>query len=274
MKHAICIIGYGDKAEIVQKTINVLDDKDIAFFIHWDARYKLPSLKSKYSAISFVKNRIPVKWGGASQIQATLLLLRLVIKNNIYDYVHLISCNDIPLMTRSYFKNYFKADTYIGFNKKFTKKDVMLRIGYYYPNNVDFRKHKNIRRLYRFASSLLRINRLKKYPNISFKKGPQWFSIKTEYLNEILDFNNSIFMHGFCADELFIQMILNRFETQQINSKDDNAQALRYIDWHRGGPYVFTINDVDELKKNLNTNYAFARKVVDPEVIDRIFNLE
>lgn len=28
------------------------------------------------------------------------------------------------------------------------------------------------------------------------------------------------------------------------------------------------------LKKNLNTNYAFARKVVDPEVIDRIFNLE
>ncbi|WP_302179617.1 hypothetical protein [Lactobacillus helveticus] len=31
MKHAICIIGYGDKAEIVQKTINVLDDKDIAF---------------------------------------------------------------------------------------------------------------------------------------------------------------------------------------------------------------------------------------------------
>ncbi len=121
---------------------------------------------------------------------------------------------------------------------------------------------------------MLRINRLKKYPNISFKKGPNWFSIKTEYLNEILDFNNSIFMHSFCADELFIQTILNRFETQQINSKDDNAQALRYIDWHRGGPYVFTINDVDELKKNLNTNYAFARKVVDPEVIDRIFNLE
>ena len=49
MKHAICIIGYGDKAEIVQRTINVLDDKDIVFFIHWDARYKLPSLKSKYS---------------------------------------------------------------------------------------------------------------------------------------------------------------------------------------------------------------------------------
>lgn len=46
MKHAVCVIGYGNQANILQKTINVLDDKDIDCFIHWDARYKIPSLQS------------------------------------------------------------------------------------------------------------------------------------------------------------------------------------------------------------------------------------
>lgn len=73
MKHAVCVIGYGNQANILQKTINVLDDKDIDFFIHWDARYKIPSLQSNLSTIYFVKNRIAVKWGGQSQIAATLL---------------------------------------------------------------------------------------------------------------------------------------------------------------------------------------------------------
>lgn len=38
MKHAIMVIGYGENAGVLQETINVLDDSDIDFYIHWDKR--------------------------------------------------------------------------------------------------------------------------------------------------------------------------------------------------------------------------------------------
>ena len=273
MKHAICVIGYGNNATVLQKTIQILDDKDIDFIVHWDARYNLPALTSKFSKIYFVRRRRSVKWGSSSQIKATLLLLKLVSNLKSYDYVHLISCNDIPLMTKDYFKKFFKAETYIGFSKNFKKKEAMIRVGYYYPANLDFRKNFFLTGLIQRINKILGTNRLKKFPNINIKKGPQWFSIRSKYIYKILNFNNSVFMHGYCVDELFIQTILSQFESSQIKSKDDNKQALRYIDWKRGTPYVFTINDVDELKHKVNTQYAFARKINDPKVPMLIFNI-
>ena len=36
MKQAILVMGHGEQSTILQKTIDILDDKDIDFFIHWD----------------------------------------------------------------------------------------------------------------------------------------------------------------------------------------------------------------------------------------------
>lgn len=271
MKHAICVIGFGDNADVLQRTINILDNPNIDFFIHWDAKYKIPFLYSKLSTIYYIKKRISIKWGGQSLIQATLMLLKLVQTHLSYDYVHLISCNDIPLMTKDYFINYFKNETYIGFDNQISKNELRKRIGFYYPGNIDFRRNKLIGNLEKIGNQILNINRLKYHPEIKFKKGPQWFSVKSKYISEILDFNNTIFMHGYCADEIFIQTILGRFEDKEIKYKNDNCQAARYIDWKRGTPYVFTSKDVEELKNKVNTKYAFARKVYNPDIINAIF---
>ena len=111
MKHAILVIGYGNHADILQQTLQVLNDGDIDFYIHWDKRYPLPSLNFKNSnrKIVLLKNRIAVKWGSYSQIKALLLLLNSFNYTD-YDYIHLISSNDLPLMTADYFKNYFSSD--------------------------------------------------------------------------------------------------------------------------------------------------------------------
>lgn len=270
MKHAVCVIGYGIKADVLQKTINILDNTDIDFFIHWDKRFKMPQLTSNNSQIFYLNNRIAVHWGSDSQIKATLLLMKEVNKLNVYDYIHLISSTDIPLMTDNYFKNYFKKDVYVGFNNNFTHEDAVDRIGYFYPN-IDFRKHKVCASIIRRCNKLLGINRIRNIRNI--KKGPNWFSMKTKYINEVLNSDLNEFMHSCCADEIFIQTILRRFEYNQINKKSDNARALRYIDWNRGTPYVFTMQDVNTLKSCVNTNYAFARKVYDANIVDQIFNL-
>lgn len=271
MRHAVCVIGFGDHAYVLQKTINILDNKNIDFFVHWDARYKIPRLHSKLSEISYVKDRIPVKWGAQGQIQATLKLLKLVHKHSFYDYVHLISCNDVPLMTSNYFIDYFTNEVYLGFNDHFSNDELKKRLGFYYPLNMDFKKHGITTKIEKLGNIIFKINRVKYYPEIRFKKGPQWFSIKSKYVSEILNFNNSIFMHGYCADELFVQTILGRFEAQEPKNNNDNFQAARYIDWNRGTPYVFTSKDVDELRSKVNTQFAFARKVSDPSIVDAIF---
>lgn len=48
--------------------------------------------------------------------------------------------------------------------------------------------------------------------------------------------------------------------------------SLRLIDWERGGPYVWRINDLDQL---LSSNCFFARKfsmMVDEKIIDAILD--
>lgn len=270
MKHAILVIGYGNSAEILQKSIDILDSYNIDFFIHWDARYNLPQLSSVKSHIFFLKNRVSVKWGSWRQIEAELLLLKAMKRSSQkYDYIHLISSNDIPLMDVNYFEHYFKKDVYLGFDTYITE-EIKHRISYFYPNNVDFRKHVNIQRFYRYLNILFHINRLKN-KNIKVEKGPNWFSIKGKFIDEILNYNNKIFEHSLCGDEIFLQTILSRFKDCRLNYKDVNEQALRYIDWKRGRPYIFSLNDVEELREKLNTHYAFARKVKDAQVVDRLY---
>jgi len=49
------------------------------------------------------------------------------------------------------------------------------------------------------------------------------------------------------ADEVWIQTILlnsdNRFKTRE---------AMRYVDWERGKPFKFSVEDFDEIKINLD----------------------
>ena len=214
-----------------------------------------------------MKNRIDVKWGSFTLVEATVLLLRKVKATAIFDYVHLISSNDIPLMTKEYFKNYFTKDTYIGF-QHITEKEKK-RIQYYFPNNLDFRKHKYLYYLIKKTNRLFRINRLK-HRNIEIAKGCEWFSIKYKFIDQILNYDLSVFAHGYCADELFMQTIFISKKSETILN-NDNFDALRYIDWKRGAPYTFNNKDIKELQKIVNTNFAFGRKISDATIVKEIF---
>lgn len=270
MKHAIMVIGYGKYANVLQKTINVLDDYDIDFFIHWDKRYKLPKLKSHKSKIFFINDRIAVKWGSATLVKATIKLMRTVDKREKYDYVHLISSNDMPLMTVEYFKAFFVKNAYIGF-ADVKSKTLINRLRYYYPNDIDFRKHGRLAVIIMVLNRLIGINRLKG-KNLKIEKGPEWFSCNEKYIKEILSEDLNVFFHAYCADELMVQTILSRFKPLNYKIVDDCEQAARYIDWTRGGPYMFNENDVDELIEVVNTRYAFARKINNSNLIDLVFD--
>ncbi|WP_063698073.1 beta-1,6-N-acetylglucosaminyltransferase [Pediococcus inopinatus] len=267
------VIGYGDSS-VLQETINVLDDKNIDFFIHWDKKSLLPQLKAKYSKIIFIK-RIKLYWGTDTQVLTEQNLLKAVYKSKqSYDYVHLISSADMPLMTKEYFKSYFSKDVYIAFMDNIPVQ-VKQRIDWYYPfRNVNVRNSFGVRCILnpcRKINSFFRIKRIKNDSII--EKGTNWYSMKASLIKEVLEFPDfKMFLHSYLADELYMQTILRRFKPKNPAVTSDSELALRYIDWDRGHPYTFKLKDTNELQLLVNTKYAFARKVTDVQILKAIFH--
>ncbi|TPR14811.1 beta-1,6-N-acetylglucosaminyltransferase [Apilactobacillus timberlakei] len=285
MKHAIMVMGFGKNADILQQTINVLDDDDIDFIIHWDKKYKIPHLESRKSRITFI-SRIKVRWGTDTQTFAERRLMENVCNCNIkYDYCHLISSSDAPLMTARYFKKYFKKDSfYIGFTD-FMNTEMTNRMKYYYP--VRYLRLKNkyfgtfIFKTCKLFNKLFKVNRI---DGFHIERGCNWFSMDIKYVKQVLNFKHfEIFKNVIFGDENYIQTVLYYLKPKKLTNKYDyftfnyrmsesSKMALRYIDWYRGMPYTFQYSDSDELSSLINTKYAFVRKIYDVNIIKKIFN--
>ncbi|WP_203619574.1 beta-1,6-N-acetylglucosaminyltransferase [Apilactobacillus nanyangensis] len=285
MKHAIMVMGYGN-GNITQRTIDVLDDKDIDFFIHWDKKFDIPHFNSKNSSIYFIKDRKNVHWGTDMQTIVERELLKSVYDTNNYGYVHLISSNDMPLMTPNYFKKYFYNKPYaIGF-LDYLDKARYRRMSGFYPI-----RHLNLKsgiRFFLFIKNIEYLNRIfhvNRVKNKHIEKGCNWFSMKIDYVKKVLDFKDfGMFKHTFTGDEFYIQTILHDLKPKDLNKKYDyysddyrmtqsSFMAARYIDWIKGvgKPYVFKKDDVDYLSSIVNTKYAFGRKLDDYEIIEQVF---
>lgn len=268
MKHAIAVLGSGNDASVLQALIKHFDDPEIDFFIHWDKKFNIPELKSRLSKIMFIPS-IKVYWGTDTLVRAEKNLMEAIFNKGGYDYIHLISSSDIPLMTKSYFKQYFRNPLYVGYVKDPSAEKY--RLSYYFPfHNMNVRGKKIYIGTIKKINSILHINRLKN-KKVNFQKGCEWFSIHSDFLPKLLNYPNmEIFNHTFLADETFVQTVLYKYKPQNINC-DDNTMAARYIDWRRGKPYVFDNKDLSELKNVVNTKYAFARKVNDASLVNEIF---
>lgn len=76
------------------------------------------------------------------------------------------------------------------------------------------------------------------------------------------------FRYSQCADELFVQTIL--INSPRIEKIIDSN--LRCIDWKRGNPYTFKLEDYEML---MGSNKLFARKFdisVDRDIILKIYD--
>lgn len=110
MRHAFLVAAH-HQFEILAKTLEILDDDDVDFFIHVDKKSgPLPVglLKRccRHSEVRFIERR-RVNWGGYSQIECTLSLMEEAAKNG-YDYYHYISGVDLPIKPKSLILDYFQ----------------------------------------------------------------------------------------------------------------------------------------------------------------------
>ena len=108
-KHAYLIMAHNN-FELLRVLVKLLDDKRNDIYIHVDKKagdFNKDSIINdiKYSNVFFVK-RISVTWGGYSQIQNELNLLKEASKNS-YKYYHFLSGVDLPLKNQDYIHNFF-----------------------------------------------------------------------------------------------------------------------------------------------------------------------
>ncbi|MGB6178928.1 beta-1,6-N-acetylglucosaminyltransferase [Carnobacterium sp.] len=294
-KHAYLIMAH-NQYDLLEQLIFQLDDERNDIYIHVDK--KATNFNSKHfeqlslkSALYLIP-RIDIKWGGYSQIQCELALLKEANKKK-YRYFHLLSGADFPLKTQNDIHDFFEkhdGKEFIHFSKieyKETKK-IVSRISRYhlfqdFLPKISFKPLNYliiiVDKLFLAIQRLFGINRLKN-KNLTVKFGSSWFSVTDEFVKYVLSHQEWIkkyFSHSKCADELFLQTLIYQspFE-KKLGShyfNDKQLSNMRKIEWSKTAnnpnPEVWTIRDYDQLKK---TAHLFARKfdlTVDSKIVEQ-----
>ena len=289
-KHAYLIMAHNEFT-ILEKLLKLLDNENNDIYLHIDKKVKNFDFNYfkkliKKSNLIFTK-RLDVRWGSYKQIACEYLLFRTASQKK-YAYYHLLSGTDMPLTNQKTVHDFFdknKGKEFVCFdNHQNISESAIERVKYYHLF-VNLARSKNkllckFFQVFHFHSikfqKKLKINRLKKV-NYTFRKGANWVSVTDEFVKYLLSKEKEvkkIFKYSYCADELFVQTILynSKFYKNVYSIKNDDYLGIkRYIDWKRGEPYTFTIDDYDLL---INSNCFWARKFSskkDKEIINKIY---
>lgn len=113
MKFAYLIIVH-TRFDQVAKLLELLDDEKNDLYVHIDEKvansfdiFQRTLKPSVQKSKIYLVNPHNVTWGGKSQIEAELELLKAAIKGN-YDYYHLISGMDLPIKTQKEIHEFFE----------------------------------------------------------------------------------------------------------------------------------------------------------------------
>lgn len=288
-KHAYLIMAHNE-FDILEKQLILLDDYRNDIYIHIDKKVKdfnFDYYKDivKKSKLYYVK-RVDARWGDFSLVQCELNLLKAAVKEE-YKYYHLISGVDLPLKTNDEIHDFFNNKDGLEFIHFCTEQqaiNVRNRVLRYHFMRWCRTRNKYINYITSKINSILNViqnktNFQRKWDvNIKLQYGAQWFSITNDLAKYVIskeDWINKYFRYTSCSDELFLQTIvynskfMDSLYKKEMN--DDYTSCMRYIDWKRGGPYIFRKEDFQEL---VNSDRIFARKFsskVDNEVINNIF---
>lgn len=266
---------------ILEKLIILLDDPRNDIFLHIDKKAN-NFLESnfrhlvKYSDL-FLCDRMPISWGGFSQIRCELELLKESTKQP-HVYYHLISGVDLPIKTQNEIHAFFEMNSgkeFISYDPRSFSENFSERIQYFhfFQEYLGHRKEKDlyfyVNKLSLKIQQLIGINRIKS-SNLEYKKGVNWFSITQDLAEYLVSQQKNIksqYEYTKAADEIF----LNTIAWNSIFRKTISDDSLRLIDWKRGKPYIFRKEDYETL---MNSNALWARKFseqTDPVIIDLIF---
>lgn len=270
-KHAVLLMLHRDFS-LAEKLISLLRNKRIDFYIHVDKKadfFEFDSLKNAApeSGVFFLPRK-KVNWGGYSQIQCELSLLRAASFGH-YAYYHLLSGADFPLKRIEDILSFFDAQEgreFVHFSSPELSPQDRDRFCVYHPFQELCTRNRLLEKIEWQLVQLQKrvgIDRVKN-KNLKFAKGANWFSITDSLAQFILSHKKEIkkrYAFSRCCDEIFLQtLVINSPYREKLYQKtfdDDYLAILREIDWKRGEPYTWQKEDLEQL---LSSKCLFARK--------------
>jgi hypothetical protein len=271
-RHAYLIMANGH-IEQLKMLLSALDYEGNDIYLHYDAKSDFNSssiMNVLKKSRLFITPRIKVYWGDYSQIEAEMILLEAAHQNGPYQYYHLLTGVDFPLQSQKKIHEFFHGGNlqYVHIGK--ATSEELSRVRYYHffmkRRKRDSLILKSFGKILVIGQKMLFFDRIKGQQD-SFAYGSAYFDITEDFVSFILskkDYIEKVFHRTCCADELFIQHMLlispfknERFVSDHIIDNSHDYDILRYIDWKRGNPYVFTKEDLPVL---LSSECFFARK--------------
>lgn len=293
MKVAFLIAAHENPSHL-SRLIDRLNVIDCEIFIHIDKSKKLDDFKKiNNKNVTFIKDRVNIYWGGYSQVQATLNLLREAINTSDCDRYQLLSGIDYPIKPLPKL-NQFLIDNdmeFITISTEITEEsNLSTRI-----DNINLLDSElcNVRTKTAFQDIRWKVNELteliidskfkddhKKNIDLLKKsyrlfKGSNWFNLSKAAVEFILAFTeqNPLFVRAFkfsmCPDEMFFHTILgNSIFSDRIckdlTNKNKNTEyklfsGLHHVNWNsQPAPKTFiSTSDINELSES---QAFFARK--------------
>ena len=253
--------------DILQQLLFLLDDERSDFFIHIDKKvHDLPTIHTEKGHVFFLNNRIDVRWGTYSQIQAEMALFSAAMEKNGYDYFHIISGTTLPLKSVDEldacfsrmagkcvvtglckddpYQETLKIHRYNLFLRNYASCDALLR--------------KTSQFLWKSAIALQRILGIRINRDGEYHKASNWVSLSRDAVQYLLSRRNAIektYRYSFCGDEYFIPselMSAPAFKDRVINDES-------YLKHHIGRSNAETLR-LEDYPALQQSQYLFARK--------------
>ena len=270
----------------------MLDHPKIDIFIHMDAKNKCydpaETLKLvKFSRVIHVP-RIRVSWGGYSQVEAALTLIKAATQEGHYGHYHMLSGADLPIKKSDEIINFFERHQgveFVHFSNSTFLHDKW--VSYYYPLQEYIGREKGnifIRKLNSLCLKVQKVIGVHRNKGVNFQKGSDWFSITDKFARYLLsqqEWIKSVLHNTFMSTEIYLHTVLinspfrDNLYCEEIGGSILSS-IMRLIDWPRGSgahPYTFRLSDLDEIQAS---PAMFARKFhpsVDADIIERIREL-
>lgn len=200
------------------------------FYVHYDAKSDAGGIAflNGLPNVSVLPQRIDVRWGGFSMIEATLALMQAALAQPQHQYFHLMSGDCLPLQTPETIERQMAA---AGAGCLFLSCENVPRLRYRVRFSLPHADTswqcsltgKCLTKAAQCADRLLPSRQ-------TAWAGSQWFSADRAALQLLLDAAADMrpfFRHKLCPDEHFFQFIAQR-HAAQLRLHNDNRRCIRF----------------------------------------------
>jgi len=259
-KHALLIqahqdISYFIKLAKIQPSVN--------FYVHMDAKSDyFPDAKTAQLANVFLlKDRITVRWGGFSQIEATLKLFETAFANKDNAYFHLVSGEDVVLQPFEVIQKQWQQrfDFQVMMSCEIAPQYAYRFIMDSPHADSDWQRQLTGKIITKLQQGVAKI---KPYHSPIYF-GSQWFSVTRadwEKIVPFIDEYSDFFRHKLVPDEHFFQTLITEKLTNQIRLSNDNCRQIIFDkNVNNGNSPIYL--DLLKLERAKFDGYWFARKV-------------